>query len=210
MNHGFYSELDKLRLEDPHADFSFLEQIKVTDDRDAHQFLHGFCDDFAAALSEVFGYEIESVRHWEVPGLTGSLIHVYCIAELHGEIAYIDIRGITTDAELFFEEFENEVTYDPRNDELFDLEGPAVVEFWDCKDALFEGRYQGWSNEQIKAFILENEPFFNVALLERGTCLDQKIRLASSQVTQPFPTTEAKTSDLQRQSTLTHLDGRII
>lgn len=198
MNHGFYCELEKIRSNDPHADFSFLEHVKVTDDRDAYEFLHGFCDDFAAVLSEVFGYEIETVRHWEVPGLIGSLVHAYCIAELHGETAYIDIRGITTDAELFFEEFEDEVTYDSGDDALFDLEGPAVVEFWDCKDALFEGRYQGWSNEEIKVFILENEAFFNVAHWERENCLDQKIRLASSQVTQSLPATALKFSDLQR------------
>ena len=74
--------------------------------------MHGYCADFAAILSDVCGYSIECVRHIDEDGEEGRLIHAYCIAKIFNEKAYIDIRGITTDPQLFFQEFKNEVSYD--------------------------------------------------------------------------------------------------
>lgn len=179
MKIGFYEELDLLRAEYPDADFGFLENVMVADNRNAMNFLHGFCDEFAASLSDIFGYEIECIRHFDEDDVVGKLIHVYCVAEIHGETAYIDVRGITTDPELFFEEFENEVTYYAHDDELWDLDGPAVVERWPCKDELFAGDYEGWSDESICQFILSNAGYYNVAALERKESLDSKIVQAS-------------------------------
>ena len=181
MHNGFYKELDELRKDDPEADFGCLENVDVTPDRNAFRFLHGFCDEFAAMLSDVYGYEIEAVRHFDEDGFGGKLIHAYCVSEIAGEKAYIDIRGITTDVEKFFEAFENEVTYYP-DGELWDLEGQATMERWASKDELFDGDYEGWSNEDIRQFIFNNGSYYNVAAQEleeeRKPSLEDKIREA--------------------------------
>lgn len=180
MDHGFYQELDDLRKDVPDADFGFLENISVSEERNAFQYLHGFCDEFAAMLSEIYGYEIESARHWETEGFTGKLIHAYCLCEVQGKLAYIDVRGITTDPERFFEEFENEVTYFPGDGSLEDLEGPATIEWWPNKDALFDGDYEGWTDDSLKSFILENSDYYNAVKLDRKKPLDQTIQQAAS------------------------------
>ncbi len=181
MKQGFYDELDELRKEDSDACFRFLENIVVSADQNAFDYLHGLCPDFAAMLSDIYGYAIETVRHWEEEGCYGRLVHAYCVTEIQGETAYVDVRGITTDPVLFFEEFENEITYDPRDDELWDLEGPATVEWWENKDALFDGDFEGWTDEYIKAFILMNANCYDVAKLDRKKPLDMTIEQASSQ-----------------------------
>ena len=165
---GFYVELDKLREEYPGADFGFLENTEVTGETHAHGFLHGCCDEFAAMLSEMYGYEIECVRNAE-----GRLIHAYCIAELEGKKAYIDVRGTTTDPVLFFEEFENELTYFPEdgsimvlNEDLYEVE--ARIETWKNKDAFFDGEYEGWEDEDIKRFIREQRDYYNPEGLREG------------------------------------------
>lgn len=167
MEHGFYVELDELKQEDPEASFGFLEHT-IIGNKNAFQYLHGFCDEFAAALSDVYGYEIVTVRHCEEDDVERKLIHAYCIAEIDGETALIDIRGATTDPELFFEEFENEVTYDPRDEALWDLDGPVVVETWKDKAALFDGEYAGWDDEGLRTFILENGSYYNLSSLEKS------------------------------------------
>ena len=92
---GFYNELTELKKFDSDAEFGFLENTKITSENNAFNFLHGCCDEFAAMLSDVYGYKIECVRN-----ANHRLIHAYCVSEI-GEIkAYIDKK-------LFFEEFEN-------------------------------------------------------------------------------------------------------
>ena len=79
---------------------------------DAGVFLHGLCGIFAIALHEIFGYELS----WVLDDLEDDeedgdfdpwrhLVHIYCEAESGDEDAYIDVRGITTDEETFFDEF---------------------------------------------------------------------------------------------------------
>lgn len=167
MKVGFYNELDELRQEDALANFGFLENVDVTKDFTAFNFLHGLCDEFAAMLSDVFGYEIECVRNGE-----GRLIHAYCTAYIGEEKAYIDVRGITTDKSLFFEEFDNELTYFPQEDVFYvmDEEGFEITtepEVWNCKDELFDGDYEGWSDENIKTFIVMNSGYYNETALQR-------------------------------------------
>lgn len=165
---GFYEELDELRKDYGEADFGFLENEKVTKEDYAFDFLHGSCDEFAAMLNEMYGYPIECVRYPGDETLEGKLIHAYCVTDLHGEKAYIDIRGITTDPVLFYEEFENELTYFPEDGSIYTLndegyEVKAKLEHWDNKEVLFDGDYEGWTDEEIKGFILEHREYYDIS-----------------------------------------------
>lgn len=173
MINGFYEELNELQKDYPESDFGFLENTDVTSESNAHNFLHGCCDEFAAMLSEMYGYEIECVRNAE-----GRLVHAYCITEIGGEKAYIDVRGTTTNPVLFFEEFENEITYYPEdgtimtlNDDSYEVE--AKTETWKDKDSFFDGEYEGWSDEDIKQFIREQGIYYNPNRIREGVFAKQ-------------------------------------
>lgn len=68
-----------------------------------YKYLHGCCDYFAEALSQVFGYEVDSLRN------NRGLIHAYCIFCENEITYYIDARGITDDYEEFIQEFSEEL-----------------------------------------------------------------------------------------------------
>lgn len=121
MKNGYYLELDELLEDDNNANFGFLENISHSSKMNAYNYLHGYCDDFAMALSEAFGYEIETVHNGD-----GKLIHAYCVDNTCGKTVYIDIRGITSDLKLFYEEFENELTYYSGGIIVYDEEGYEV------------------------------------------------------------------------------------
>lgn len=168
MQNGFYNELDELKNEDNDADFGFLENLVVSEEDNAFNFLHGDCGLFAAMLSDIYGYEIECIRETQDDDFPGKLIHAYCVANINNEKAYIDVRGVTTDAELFYEEFENHMTYfKEKNSFLFvDYEGyekEALVEHWKSKDELFDGDLEDWSDEDIKRFIFDYRDYYDVS-----------------------------------------------
>ena len=153
---GFYKELEELRNDCSEANFCFLENIKVTSKNNAYNYLHGRCDKFAAMLSEMYGYEIECIRNAD-----NKLIHAYCVGEMNGEKAYIDVRGITTDPVLFYEEFEDELTYYPEYDIVYvstdkGYELLAKIEVCKNKDELFDGGFEGWKDEELREFIRLN------------------------------------------------------
>lgn len=165
MTWGFYRVLDSWREEEPELTFAFLKEIMVTS-FGAYAFLHGMCTSFAATLSDVFGYQIESVRHFEEDDCyDGNLIHTYCVSNINEKKAYIDIRGITTDPELFFAEFANEATYYPDDEEMWDSEGPCKFEFWENKNDLFDGDYQDWSDDRIRDFVLRYHDYYDIRLM---------------------------------------------
>lgn len=158
---GFYSELDELRRDDVSASFGFLENLRVTSESSAFNFLHGCCDEFAAMLSDVFGYEIECVRNAD-----GRLIHAYCISNIGPEKVYIDIRGITTDPELFFSEFKNELYYySPTGSVLVEDEDGREIDaernVWVSKNELFEGEYEGWDDPEVMSFIKDYADYYD-------------------------------------------------
>ena len=90
----------------------------------AWKFLQGSCLIFALNLHKIFGYEIRiawdapfldrTENIWDTPAISRTdapksfwehLVHGYCVAELDGRTAYIDIRGITTERQPFFDAF---------------------------------------------------------------------------------------------------------
>lgn len=171
MKKGFYEELDEIREEDEEACFAFLENEQVSEEVYAYQYLHGDCPDFAAMLNEVYGYSIECVRYPDEDNVSGKLIHAYCVANFNGEKAYVDVRGMTTDPVLFFEEFENELTYFPKDGMMYctndkGYEVPVKLEIWENKDMLFDGDYEGWTDEKIKRFILDYADYYDVERTE--------------------------------------------
>lgn len=161
FQYGFYQEREELRRDDAAATFGLLDNIQVTNESSAYNFLHGCCDEFAATLSDIFGYEIECVRNAD-----GRLIHAYCVSYIGDEKAYIDIRGITTDPGLFFEEFNREAYYYPPTGSLLveDEDGREVdagVETWASRSSLFDGEYEDWSDPQIQAFVKGYKDYYD-------------------------------------------------
>lgn len=98
---GYYRTLETLRDQNPNADFNFLKEEYEGTKHNALVFLHEHCDVFAYELAKRFYYKIAEIRD-----NNNTLIHAYCIAKFNGETTYIDIRGITTDAAVFFSEFD--------------------------------------------------------------------------------------------------------
>ena len=160
MSWGFYRELEEMRADGmEEADVGFLENVSVGDAYHLYDFLHGCCDQFAAALSDYFGYEIEYVV-----GNDGNLIHAYCVKEMKdGTVCYIDARGITTDAEAFFDEFVDWCSY--RKGEIFDLEGECLVRrFKDVNEMHASGYVR---DEDLYQFLKDNRSYYDVNAVER-------------------------------------------
>lgn len=165
FQYGFYQEREELRRDDEAATFGFLDNMQVTNESSAYNFLHGCCDEFAATLSDMFGYEIECFRNAD-----GRLIHAFCVSYIGDEKAYIDVRGITTDPVLFFEEFKREAYYYPPTGSILveDEDGrevEATVETWASKNELFEGDFEGWSDPQIQVFVKDYRDYYDSSKL---------------------------------------------
>lgn len=130
---GFYKELETLKSEIgfPDADFSFLENEIYN----PYQFLHGNCHEFAMALSKSYGYKIEVIKDAD-----RHLIHAYCITQYHGLKAYVDVRGITTDEKLFFDEFADWVDYNSDGTFLCRDENDGMIE------QVYPETYRNWND----------------------------------------------------------------
>ena len=104
MGTGFYGDREALAadLQDPGTGFCFMENCRGKDGFTPYDFLHGYCDMFAAYLSGRYGYATESLV-----GRNGELIHAYCTADAGGGTLYIDIRGCTDDYVEFTREFQS-------------------------------------------------------------------------------------------------------
>ena len=74
-----------------------------------YDFLHGCCDVFAIILHEKYGYSLEYVE-WL------GLVHAYCVAKHDNREYYIDVRGVCSDYNTFFKEFD-----------VFGVQGKAKV-----------------------------------------------------------------------------------
>lgn len=123
MYTGFYRERDVLRQEsnDNSIDFEFMENY---DGIDLYLYLHGICYVFALYLHNKYGYPI--VCFYDDIGL----IHVFCKKQINGKDYYIDIRGITDDAEEFFDEFSDWMDYQNLDDSII------IKEFNNSEDYL--------------------------------------------------------------------------
>ena len=164
MSWGFYKELEEIRADGmSDASFGFLENVPVGDAYNLYNFLHGWCDHFAAALSDFFGYEIEYVIDND-----GGLVHAYCVQEMtNGETAYIDARGITTDDELFFDEFADFCTY--YRGELHDTMGECDV--FRCKNSqemLGDKNRELNQDKDLCLFLKNHRTYYDAGLFEKA------------------------------------------
>lgn len=160
---GFYKELDELRREDgcEDADFGFLENVDVGEAFNLYDFLHGHCDEFAAALSDYYGYSIEYIVD-----TANVLVHAYCVAEVDGSKAYIDARGITTDDKLFFEEFEDFCTY--KDGCFYDLRGECqVLSHKDTREMYSDNMREPNQDKDLVRLFKENNSYYDVKVFER-------------------------------------------
>jgi hypothetical protein len=101
---NFYDERRELQEEfgDDELDFSFM--VNLAWGGDGLQFLHGECDIFALQLKRKYPkYTVCVIKDEKC-----ACIHAYCKYKQY----YIDVRGITSDADEFFDEFADWYTYD--------------------------------------------------------------------------------------------------
>lgn len=171
MYHGFYKELDELRSEGlSDADFGFLENVEVGESFNLYDFLHGHCDELAAALSDFYGYEIEYIV-----GNDNALIHAYCVAEVNGSKAYIDARGITTDAELFFDEFADFCTYE--NGRVYDLSGECrVLSHKNTREMYSDETREPNQDKDLVCFFENNNGYYDIHQFEREMAMREWVR----------------------------------
>ena len=161
MKYGFYTELEELREDEPEEefDFGFMEnESYINQDPNknfkyvsAYDFLHGYCFEFALALNEMFGYEIECIM-----GEENELIHAYCILKENGHNIYIDVRGYTDEYDTFIEEFEDWIEY---------IETPIYPinntnQLKDCKNLNASEKYV-YAYDIAKRIINENKEYYH-------------------------------------------------
>lgn len=102
MEKGFYEDF----YENGTNSFGFMENINNSFYQEEleiinlEKYLHGYCDEFALMLNSVYKYPIEVIF------FCGKIIHAYCKVDKY----FIDVRGITDNEELFFSEFEEELS----------------------------------------------------------------------------------------------------
>ena len=166
QGNGYYEKLRILQeKEGGGANLQIVMENEFSEKKpwlDAYNLLRSYAPDFAIALHDFLGYNIEVVN-----ALDGRLIHAYCVSEYAGKKVYIDVRGITTNPELFYEEFEyatpehalyykDGVLYDEQNNVL------KTVVFDDARD--YMDKYDQQSNDPWDAipFFEEHEQFYRL------------------------------------------------
>ena len=113
----FFKESDDEDVQDS-VDYQF---------ENASVFLHGACHLFALALHEKYGYPVYQLYYRD-----SVYFHAFCKAVYHKQVAFIDVRGITTNEEEFVSTLEPGLSRDYligkrdiRNDKLLQEEGDA-------------------------------------------------------------------------------------
>lgn len=107
-HNGFYSEKDYMEGENCNT-FEWMDMIdSVYETIDVsvvspYSFLHGYCFMFALALNKIYGYPIVLFKNPDY------YIHAFCEVKQEDRTLYIDVRGITTDINELFEEFEDDI-----------------------------------------------------------------------------------------------------
>lgn len=115
MNKGFWSAQErKLHASTNISDILFC--VHLGDGMDAQMFLHGICGVFALALHRRFGYCMHA--YYTVVPAEGAadndeteqvLCHIFCTHPPYAgnDSFFIDVRGVTTEKESFYTEFDD-------------------------------------------------------------------------------------------------------
>ena len=161
MYTGFYKDVVKLRAHGlSEANFNFLENVAVGDYFKLYDFLHGHCDEFAAALSEYYGYEIEYILD-----SSNVLVHAYCVTEIEGVKAYIDVRGITINDNLFFDEFADFCIY--KDGRFYDLRGECqVLHHKNTRKMYCDVKREPNQDRDLVDFLKSNNSYYDIKVFE--------------------------------------------
>lgn len=93
---------------------------------DATVFVHGVCGIFALALNERFGYPIYQLldlrENEDDSEPYSQLVHIFCMEDDN----YIDVRGMTDNDKLFFDDFADDLGSDA---DIFPLLASSCKEF---------------------------------------------------------------------------------
>lgn len=169
VSNGFYKELEELRTQGlTEASFGFLENTVIGDYFNLYDFLHGHCDEFAAALSDYYGYPVEYILD-----TSHVLVHAYCTAEVAGVKAYIDARGITTDPVLFFDEFADFCTYEKDIGRFYDLKGECqLLRHKNTREMYNDENRNLNQDKDLVAFFKDNNSYYDVKLFEKEIAMN--------------------------------------
>ena len=116
---GFFG-IDNKEVQDAIMGEIKTENLGIENGMSVMDFLHGRCQDFAYALSEKDDrfktYNLQFIgdnrgniavdKEGTIHSLSGSMHH-FCKANIDGIDYYADVRGITTDKDLFFSEYQD-------------------------------------------------------------------------------------------------------
>lgn len=119
---GFYETVE-VDIEKVLRDISFPEgEMEEFPYGSPHDFLQGSCELFAYALKQRFGYEICEVRNSD-----GGNPHWFGRVKRQELIFYVDVRGMTTDYDLFL----SGLAYPPKDPQPLLVVTDDVVDFHD-------------------------------------------------------------------------------
>ena len=149
------------------TDFEFMNEIKdplFCDNypESPYDYLHGRCDSFALALSQIYNYETYAIYEQhsiEDEGeANNSLVHVFCIVNSENDYKYyIDIRGITNDFDIFIGEFD---------DWIIDREEAKMsIKKWNPDNSILENDSL---IKQAKRLIKRNNNYYNISIYQEN------------------------------------------
>ena len=82
-----------------------LENFSIGEDK-AFYYLHGLYENFALALNEKYGYDIEFMMSYDEEIEHDVLDHAFCKTNIDGKDYFIDIRGITDNIDDILDGFD--------------------------------------------------------------------------------------------------------
>lgn len=112
-----------------------------------YDYLHGYCEVFAAHLHDKYGYDVESVLDAD-----GQLVHCYGVKEKGGTTVFADVRGETDDYKELIEEFADDLygVYSNKREKQKIRVGVPSMDAYKKDPSLFDGareitrRYRFW------------------------------------------------------------------
>ncbi len=186
MHNGYYEELDYLKKETededfPVDDFEFMcgnsfylwdedlidnlakqypKEKNYIENYTPYEFLHGSCNVFAKALSDIKGLSVSAIYEpdEDAEGIEDypskyHLVHMYCTTE---DGLYVDIRGVTDSWEEFIKEFIDSGLMLNNEDTVIERDIPKDSEKLELtENSVFSEK---WSYELAKLVIEEMFP----------------------------------------------------
>lgn len=128
--------------------FEFLESLRISKKFSAMDLLHGWCNVFAKALSEMTGNEAYTIPMEDDDGSPLPLsVHCFCVEKGKEGNVYIDVRGRFDMPEEMMEEFEDFIVLDEAREKMVPLDLGTI-------DMETEGASEAYtlSKEMIRKF----------------------------------------------------------